>query len=186
MGHSQTQKQQNHERIVQLAARRFRELGIDGLSIANLMKEAGLTHGGFYKHFESRDDLVVQAVGAALENSGAAHRTRKADIFPALVESYLSNRHRDAPGQGCALGALASDMSRAPHDARALYTVQLRTSLAHIAELVGVGTQAEAIVAFSAMVGALNLARAVNDPALSAEVLSTVRDYLVKHFKLAT
>ncbi len=77
-------------------------------------------------------------------------------------------------------------MSRAPHDARALYTVQLRTSLAHISKLVDASTQAEAIIAFSAMVGALSLARAVNDPALSAEVLSTVRDYLVKHFKLAT
>ncbi|QQX86609.1 TetR/AcrR family transcriptional regulator [Cupriavidus necator] len=185
MGHSQTQKQHNHERIVQLAAQRFRELGIDGLSIANLMKEAGLTHGGFYKHFESRDDLVAQAVGAALAGSESTRRASKADTFSAFVESYLSKRHRDKPGQGCAIGALANDMSRAPEDARTLYTAQLCSSLDHVAELLDTSAttaeanQTEAIVAFSTMVGALVLARAVNDPALSEQILSTVRDHLL-------
>ncbi|WP_454741278.1 TetR/AcrR family transcriptional regulator [Cupriavidus necator] len=183
MGHSQTQKQETHERIVQLAAQRFRELGLEGLSIANLMKEVGLTHGGFYKHFESRDHLVAEALATALESSNSQARTGKTATFQALVAAYLSKRHRDSPGTGCAIGALVNDMGRAGEEARALYTAQVRKSLSRIGQRLSAtddsGHDAEAIVALSAMVGALGLARAVDDPALSGKILATVQDYLL-------
>lgn len=185
MGHSQANKQQTHERIVQIAAQRFREQGIDGLSIANLMKEAGLTHGGFYKHFESRDELVVEAVAAALESSNSARRAQQTGSYQALVEAYLSEDHRGSPGTGCAVGALVNDMGRAHDEARALYTEQLRSKIAGIAQRLhtaGDAGRSQAIVTISAMVGALGLARAVNDPELSEEIMATVRGYLLADF----
>ncbi|RWA50068.1 hypothetical protein AU476_29075 [Cupriavidus sp. UYMSc13B] len=189
MGHSQTQKQQTHESIVQLAAQRFRELGLEGLSIANLMKEAGLTHGGFYKHFESRDDLVAEALAAALESNNEARMARR-DTFETSVEAYLNRKHRDSPGNGCAVSALVNDIGRARGDARAIYTAQVRNSLSRIAGLLGTADgashDAEALVAYSAMVGALCLSRAVDDPALSAKIMTTVREYLVAQFAPAT
>lgn len=189
MGHSLAHKQQTHDRIVQLAAQRFRELGIGGVSIADLMKDAGLTHGGFYKHFESRDDLVAEALAVALESSGATRRQYGADTFESLVVAYLSKKHRDTLESACALSALVNDISRARGDARALYTEQLRRGLAGIAGLLDSpadSAHSEAIVAFSAMVGALGLARAVDDAALSKALLDTVRDYLLKHFAHAS
>ncbi|MEM5428651.1 TetR/AcrR family transcriptional regulator [Cupriavidus oxalaticus] len=186
MGHSQTQKQQTHDRIVEIAAQRFRELGLNGLSIANLMKEAGQTHGGFYKHFESRDDLVAEALATAFASSNSEARTGKSATFKALVMAYLSKRHRDAPGTGCAVAALVNDMGRSQPDARALYTEQVCKSLANIGRLTGkggdAGNDAAAIVSLSAMVGALGLARAVDNPALSAKILSAVQDFLIAQF----
>lgn len=185
MGHSRASKQQTHERIVQIAAQRFRELGIDGLSIANLMKEAGLTHGGFYKHFESRDELVTEAVACALASSASSPHARQVDSYATLVAAYLSEGHRNSPGDGCALGALANDMGRAPDEARARYTEQLRGTIAGTAGRLpdsGDAARAQAIVTISAMVGALGLARAVDDPALSDEIMAVVREHLVAQF----
>ncbi|EMO9597376.1 TetR/AcrR family transcriptional regulator [Pseudomonas aeruginosa] len=184
MGHSQASKQSTHERIVGIAAERFCELGIDGLSIANLMKEAGLTHGGFYKHFESRDQLVAEALVAAFQRSDDRQRTYQS-TFETLVSEYLSTEHRDAVGTGCAVGALVSDIGRVQGEARNLYTQKLRTNIKGISALVGTAkgaTRADAIVAFSAMVGALGLSRAVADDELSLEILSTVREFLLSNF----
>lgn len=182
MGHSRASKQQSHDQIVTTAARRFRESGVDGVSIADLMKEAGLTHGGFYKHFASRDALVAEAVEHALGSS----RERYGDIgplgFEAFVQAYLSEEHRDNRGDGCAMAALVNDMPRVREDSRELYSKQLQRSLGWISSLLSgdrSSARAEAIVAFSAMVGALGFARALDDEALSKEVLETVRDYLL-------
>lgn len=189
MGHSRASKQQTHERIVQIAAQRFRELGIDGLSIANLMKEAGLTHGGFYKHFESRDELVTEAVTSALASSGSSPHAKRVDSYPTLVDAYLSAEHRDSPGDGCALSALVCDMGRAPEDARARYTEQLHGTIASTAKRLPASddtARAQAIVSISAMIGALGLARAVDDPELSDEIMAVVREHLVAQFAPAT
>ena len=103
MGHSQAEKSQTHDELVRIAAKRFRELGLDGLSIANLMNEAGLTQGGFYKHFASRESLLLEALVAALKD-GEAPRKRKpgkspsTPSFRSVVEDYLSESHRDDPG----------------------------------------------------------------------------------------
>src|SRR5258707_13931244 len=116
MGHSQHQKIKTHERIVRTAAKRFREKGIEGVAIADLMKEVGLTVGGFYKHFDSRDDLVAEALRSALGTwrrqadlaaSGAPPLT-----YAKLVDDYLSEGHRDHPGTPYAVGALAGVLTR--------------------------------------------------------------------------
>lgn len=181
MGHSQASKQSTHERIVAIAAERFCELGLDGLSIANLMKEAGLTHGGFYKHFESRDQLVAEAMDAALKRSESRPRAN----FNTLVSDYLSPEHRDGVGTGCAVGALVSDIGRVEGEARELYTNKLRANFRGIAHLLG-GVEGEkrkqAVVAFSAMVGALGLARACADEEMSREILATVQEFLTASF----
>lgn len=184
MGHSQASKQNTHDRIVSIASQRFCELGLDGLSIANLMKEAGLTHGGFYKHFESREQLVAEALGTAFKRSEDPERTHRSD-FQTLVGEYLSPAHRDGVGTGCAVGALVSDIGRVQGEARELYTRKLQGNFKGIAALLGDrdGEQRkQAIVAFSAMVGALGLARASADEALSLEILDTVQGYLLDAF----
>ena len=184
MGHSQASKQNTHDRIVNIASERFCELGLDGLSIANLMKEAGLTHGGFYKHFESREQLVAEALDTAFKRSETPERTHRAD-FQTLVGEYLSPAHRDSVGTGCAVGALVSDIGRVQGEARTLYTRKLQGNFKGIAALLGDRDgerRKEAIVAFSAMVGALGLARASADEDLALEILDTVQAFLLETF----
>lgn len=185
MGHSQARKQQTHEQIVQTAARRFRESGVDGVSIANLMKEAGLTHGGFYKHFESRDDLVAEALACALDASAQRQQTTQAASLERFVQGYLSPAHRDAVGEGCAMAALVNDVARSSDDARTLYTEHFNHTLDKVGDLIGnddAQARAKAIVIFSALSGALGIARALNDEALSAQVLGQVSRYLIEQF----
>jgi TetR/AcrR family transcriptional repressor of nem operon len=192
MGHSQTDKREGHDRIVRIAAKRFREGGLDRLSIADLMNEAGLTHGGFYKHFASRDDLVLQALRVAFRESSTpdAENFRKAKgagpTFRSVVKGYLSKDHRDSPGAGCAVGALISDMGRADRDAKDLYTEQVQRNLDSVTALIGdpenSADRAKAIVILSAMAGAIGLARAVSDDRLSNDILKTVRDFLTASF----
>ena len=181
MGYSKSDKAETHARIVSVAARRFRELGLEGIGVADVMKEAGVTVGGFYKHFESRDELVVEALAAAFldldrweEQTGTPTKALK---------SYLSEEHRDAPGTGCALGALLGDMSRASRSAKAIYTARLKRALAYLAGLPSSNgnpdRRARAILTISAMLGAINLSRAVSDSKLSQEILQRTRDELI-------
>jgi len=175
MGHSQAEKAETHARIVKIAAQRFRESGIDGVSLADLMKEAGLTHGGFYRHFDSRDALVTEAVGNALAQSNG--RLVEA-TFGELVDGYLSPAHRDGIAKGCAVTALAADIVRSNQDARTAYTAQVKRNLAAIGCMLPAGDRARAIMVMTNLLGALSLARAVNDEELSAEILETVREAL--------
>jgi TetR/AcrR family transcriptional repressor of nem operon len=186
MGHSQVEKAQTHERIVRIASQRLREKGIDGIAIADLMKEAGLTVGGFYKHFESRDALVAEAVGSALgswqariDNEAAAGEKL---TFARLVADYLSTAHRDAPGKGCAVSALVCDISRSGDQTRGIFTEKVRRDIALIAGLLdgenAETNRAQAILAFCALVGALSLSRAVSDDDVSHEILVTVQQLL--------
>jgi len=179
MGHSRAEKSDSRERILQAAARRFRERGVEGLGIAELMEEAGLTHGGFYRHFESREDLVTQAIVAALAQnldrmSDAAERSPKAALH-GMIDRYLSAAHRDAPGEGCTIASLVADAARGSERTRSAYTEHVR----HFIDLIvpsmkNGGPRAKrrhAMLTLSAMAGALMLARAVNDEALSDEIL---------------
>src|SRR6202046_2360964 len=124
MGHSQSDKEKNHQRIVEIAARKIRESGIDGPGVAEVMKEAGLTHGGFYKHFDSRDDLIAEAVTAAIEQ-GQSDLSKAveaaADPLEAFLEEYVSEKHGDDPGTGCTVGALGAHAARADPQGRATY-----------------------------------------------------------------
>src|SRR6267142_2374898 len=185
MGHSKTEKDRTHKRIVAIASKRFRESGLAGIGIADLMKEAGLTVGGFYKHFKSRDDLVAEAVGSAFgtwKRQLDAAATDGPQLSSAkLVDDYLNEVHRDNPGTGCAFSALAPEIARTGKRIRSLATEQIRNDIDLLAGLLGgsdgkgkVAARSNAILAFSALVGAMVLARAVSDEPLSREILKSV------------
>jgi TetR/AcrR family transcriptional repressor of nem operon len=186
MGHSKVEKTKTHKRIVEIASRRFREDGLAGVGIAELMKEAGLTVGGFYKHFDSRDDLVAEAVSSAFggwqRRLDAAASGGPPLSYAKLIDDYLNEAHRNNPGRGCAFGALAEEIARSDKQTRALASKQVRNDLELIAGLLSGkdkrAARARAILTFSALVGALALARAVSDEALSLEILNTVAELL--------
>jgi TetR/AcrR family transcriptional repressor of nem operon len=116
VGHSKRDKQTTHERIVSVAAKRFRERGLEGIGVADVMKEAGVTVGGFYKHFGSRDELVVEALATAFKDVDVWEE--HTSDMEQLLQNYLTEAHRDAPGTGCAMGALLGDMTRGSKSAR--------------------------------------------------------------------
>jgi TetR/AcrR family transcriptional repressor of nem operon len=181
MGYSKSDKAETHARIVSVAAKRFRELGLEGIGVAELMKEAGVTAGGFYKHFDSRDELVVEALATAFQDLDRWEENT--DTLTKVLKAYLTEAHRDAPGTGCALGALLGDMSRASRSAKAVYTARLKRTLAYSTDLVPPNGDSDrrgrAILTISAMLGAINLSRAVSDPNLSREILKRTRDELI-------
>jgi TetR/AcrR family transcriptional repressor of nem operon len=186
MGHSQTDKAETHKRIVKIAAKRLRENGLAGVGIAELMKEAGLTVGGFYKHFDSRDDLVIEALGSAfggwkrrIDTAASGGRPLS---YESLIDDYLNEAHRDNPGTGCAFGALAGEIARGDKRVRALASEQIRNGIQLLAGLLRSKdkrtARSKAILTLSALVGAVALARAVSDDALSLEILKTVSKLL--------
>jgi TetR/AcrR family transcriptional repressor of nem operon len=181
MPRSAAHKAASHDRIVDVAASRIREAGLDAPGVAAIMREAGLTHGGFYKHFTSREDLVAEAAQRAFAQSEqrVAELVEDADDpLVAFVDFYLSPEHRDDPGSGCAVVALGADASRADDRVRAAYTEQVQRYTAHLEQLLEGAKDArrEAVASVAAMVGALLLARAVNDDRLSREILRDVAD----------
>jgi TetR/AcrR family transcriptional repressor of nem operon len=186
MGYSKAQKAKTHERIVKLASKRFREEGLAGIGIAELMKEAGLTVGGFYKHFDSRDDLVAEAVSSAFGGWKRRVEAAKSGGAPVsyekLIDEYLNEAHRDNPGTGCAFSALAPEIARSDKRTRALTSEQVRNDIQLIATLLPGRdkrtARSRAILIFSALVGAMSLARAVSNEALSREILETVGELL--------
>ncbi|WP_342052142.1 MULTISPECIES: TetR/AcrR family transcriptional regulator [unclassified Cupriavidus] len=186
MRHSRAEKAATHQRIVRIAARRFRERGFAGIGVADIMEEAGLTVGGFYKHFASREDLVVEALAAAfgdLEGWDDAARTSLRDA----IARYLSPAHRDDRCGSCPLTALLNDVPRhVPDRASDVYTGQIERMFAFFERLlpeeVRARRRARARLTFSACVGALALSRAVDDPALSREILDTVAAQLTEAF----
>ena len=184
MGHSKASKAITHARLVEAAAARFKERGVDGISLSDLMKDLKLTHGGFYRHFASRDELVTEALELALTQSGQVLREHlfhggKPDIA-ALVDFYLDEAHRDGRAAGCAVAALAGDAPRKSADVQAQFRKQIEAILETLREALGPGgstddSRATAILVLSALYGALIMARAVGDSPLSREVLRTVR-----------
>ncbi|MFS8113989.1 TetR/AcrR family transcriptional regulator [Rhizobium jaguaris] len=187
MGHSQLEKQKTHERIVTLAAKRLREEGLEGISVADLMKEAGLTVGGFYKHFASRDELVAEAVQMAVESR--RRQLEEKGINPTdipledYVDDYLSTRHRDHRGEGCAYAALTADIARSGEPVRTIATEGLRKNIESMAARMPRPDTADArrnaIIVSCLMTGAVGLARVTNDEELSNEILEAARS-LVK------
>jgi TetR/AcrR family transcriptional repressor of nem operon len=180
--------EQNRERVIATAARLFRERGIDGIGLVDLMKAAGLTPGGFYRQFKSKDDLVLHAVERAYRDMSkdlAARLAGSDDPLQTLVRHYVSDYHRDEPGQGCSLAAMAADAAR--HDDPALrkcFGTIVGNYIGLLTRLVpGRGAKAKrsaAISALAEMIGAVVLSRVVSDPALSGEIIDTVSNDLVK------
>ena len=169
---------ENRERIVETASRMFREDGFDRVGVDAIMNAAGLTHGGFYGHFGSKDELAAEAVARALERS--IEKQNRYTNLSELVFAYLSERHRADRANGCAIVALGAGMVRRSEGARRGVTAYVRAQLDHFAGLLRNGTRASrrrrAITTLAGMVGALTLARAVDDPALSREILAAARD----------
>src|SRR6202521_6066933 len=186
MGHSQADKDESHDRIVRAAAARFRKTGVEGIGVADLMKDAGLTHGGFYRHFASRDELVAEAIERALHDGGQRAfevvATAKQSPLAALVDGYLSTAHRDGLATSCAVTTLAGDVARSNHRARSPYTRQIGTYMKLLTKLImgdkPRSRRMKAITALSTLVGAVSMARAVNDDKLSREILKSAADEL--------
>ncbi len=173
-------KEQTRRRIVETAARRFRKEGVEAVGIAGLMADAGLTHGGFYAHFASKEELVR----AALEEASDQSRERRCRLLEegesleGLVRSYLRPVHRDTPELGCAAAALIAEIARHEPETRAAFTARLGELLAQFeavmpAEMEAERRQSRTIGVFAAMMGALQMARAVTDPVLSDTILES-------------
>ena len=132
MRYSKEHKQETHARIVKKASVRLREKGAHGIGVADLMKEAGLTHGGFYAHFDSREALVIEAFGYAMDRSAEHWRKMAAETPPekrlsTIVDSYVSAAHRDDPGRGCAVPTLGAEIARESAKTRKAFSRQART-----------------------------------------------------------
>lgn len=185
MGSSQADKAASHERIVKTASRRMRRDGIDSVSVVELMNEAGLTHGGFYRHFGSRDDLVAEAIDTALaqgsERIKAAAKLGGPAALAAIIDGYLSPLHRDKPETGCAVAALPADIARSNPRARSAYSRQVRSYIGLIDGLTPARDPDEAHLILAVLVGALVLARAVDDRGLSDEILESAARALHRH-----
>lgn len=182
MGHSREEKAQSRERILAAGARRIREAGLDGVSVAELMKAANLTHGGFYGHFGSRDALVQAALDRALLDGEAAAtsgvRGRGERTVKSIVNGYLSPAHRDNPGEGCAIAALAADAARASPEIRSLMSSKLERYFSGMSSAFGEDERADdfAVGTWSAMVGAVVLSRVfADDPERSDRILAQAR-----------
>ncbi|OBB60961.1 TetR family transcriptional regulator [Mycobacterium sp. 852013-51886_SCH5428379] len=196
---SRQQKERNRERIVAAASEGFKARGIDAVGIDELMNAAGMTRGGFYNHFSSKEDLALEVLNQGFTASlgtvddliGAHPRSSRAALN-AIIDSYLTTYHRDHPEDGCASAALAADAGRHGVQAQEEYRRGLQGYIAAIAELLQAGARQtgtkldarrareQAIALFSQLVGAQLIARAIAqaDPALSDEVLAANRKEL--------
>ncbi|WP_439212306.1 TetR/AcrR family transcriptional regulator [Duffyella gerundensis] len=173
---SKEQVQENRRRIVQTASTLFRERGFDGVGVADLMSAAGLTHGGFYKHFASKADLMAEAMRCGFMQSAEDAQGVTRDQF---VAHYLSRQHRDGMGQGCVMASLGSDAARQSDAIKSEFAAGIENLLA-IARADGGETRADLIATLSQMVGALVLSRGCpDDSALADEILQVCRARLL-------
>jgi len=184
MGHSQAGKAQSRERILRKAADAVRDTGLESVSVGKLMRSVDLTHGGFYNHFDSRSDLLAQALERALVEGRrtAAASTKSADAprsYETRVKGYVSRTHRDARTDGCAIAALASDVARADAASRAVMSAHIDGFIGQLAQSLHSQDEGDAMLAVSAMVGAVVLARVQTDPKKSDALLKAVRDRLL-------
>ena len=176
----------HREKILEVAGTLFRERGFDGIGVADIMKRAGLTHGGFYGHFDSKDDLAAETTARVLNPEGWLQRmTGKADpSLRQVVRSYLSPRHRDSAGHGCLVAAVGSDVVRQPRSVRRAFTEGLRQRIAAVQSVLprrsAAAQRKKALATMASLVGAMILSRAVDDPKLSGEILEAVAASVVQ------
>lgn len=171
------QMAENRRRILDAASHLFREKGFDAVSVVEVMKAAGLTHGGFYGHFTSKDDLIAQAIAHVLTGDAKGMGN-----LQALLDTYLSPFHRDNAAGGCPTAGLASDIRHQTTAARSAMTEGIRSQINRIGAALPEAGAAEkrraAIGSWAAMVGAVIIARAIEDEALSNEVLDQTRAWI--------
>lgn len=185
---TRAQAEQNHRKIIQVASRLFRERGYDGVGLADLMKGAGLTQGGFYKKFKSKEDLAIQATAKAFESSKAKWRDVAAKAvkkpLSAMVRFYLSDENRAQIAQGCVFAALAPDSTQRSPELRAVFEAAVTEHL-NILEAVMPADKDEnardkSIVALSTMVGGLILSRSITDDQLASHFLRVAANGVLK------
>jgi TetR/AcrR family transcriptional repressor of nem operon len=185
MRYSKEHKFQTHARIVKKASVKLREKGAHGIGVADLMKDAGLTHGGFYAHFDSRDALVIEAFTHAMDQSTArwrklAEETPVEKRLSKIVNSYLAPLHRDDPGQGCAVPALAAEIARESAKTRRVFSGRMEQLIDMLADqfhgMPRKAARKEAMAALATMMGALVMARVAGNSELSDEILKSGRD----------
>ena len=173
MRYDKGHKAATRQRILDVAAGRFRDEGIAAVGLAGVMTDAGLTNGAFYAHFASKEDLVTEVLDAQLTRQRAA--MSEAAGLEQVIRDYLSTAHRDDPAHGCPSAALLEEIARRPPAARDAYTTRLLEVIdvvaAHLHRDDPHQARVEALVIFGGLVGTLQLARAITDPALSAEIL---------------
>lgn len=179
-------KARTRARIIAAAASAFRERGVEGVAIADVMHAAGLTHGGFYAHFPNKDALVAEAIARGLTDSRRAFVAEAAAANPKeplreIIRRYVSRFHRDHPAEGCAMPALSAEVAREPDEVRHAFTTALEAFIAELVDYVpGATPQARrdaALALVAGMAGAVALGRAVDDPELSDRVLLATRRF---------
>jgi TetR/AcrR family transcriptional regulator, transcriptional repressor for nem operon len=187
MRKSKEEAAKTRERIVTVAAEEFREHGIVATGLADLMSAAGLTHGGFYRHFDSKNELIKEACAAALATildglAAATSEKRGRTGLKTVAAQYLSTEHRDHPGDGCPLAALGSELARADAEIRNVATAGFLRLVDILAEQFDETDPSEgkkkAIVAAVTMIGALTMSRIVTDAALSKSLLRSAEECL--------
>jgi TetR/AcrR family transcriptional repressor of nem operon len=179
---SREQAAENREKIITTAAKLFREKGFDGIGVADLMKAAGLTHGGFYGHFNSKEDLMAQAceraVDELLQAGEARGKESKDSPYIAFLKNYLSIGHRDHPGAGCVMAALGAEAARQNPTVRSAFTQSAKRLVSALMEIIPAANKKKArensLVTLSMLVGAQTIARAMDDEEISQEVLALV------------
>jgi len=185
MRYSKEHKQETHARIVKKASVRLREKGAHGIGVADLMKEAGLTHGGFYAHFDSREALVIEAFGYAMDRASEHWRNMTAEIppekrLPAIVDAYVSATHRDDPGRGCAVPTLGAEIARESAKTRKAFAAKLDQMIDLVADQIPdvprKTARRLAMGTMATMMGALVMSRVAGSGELSDEILASGRE----------
>ena len=191
MRYSPEHKAQNHENILSVAARSFREHGGDTSGIGTVMKKVGLTKGGFYRHFESKDDLLAEAVARAFDEMGTAmvavaRAAPEGQGLKAIIERYLSPQHVNSPGTGCVVAALGPELARKPLSVRKRIEASLETYRERLLPFIPAQSREEGLVKFgvlfSSMAGVLTGARMTASPQRRERVLAEARELFVKSF----
>lgn len=182
-----SRKQKSHDRIVDAAARAIRARGYAGVGVADVMREAGLTHGGFYAHFPSREALLVAALDRAGRTSGESLRrylppAGESGAFRAFVDAYLADALLDAPEAGCPIAALCSEMPRQAAPVRAASADRVRGLVRHVRKVLPASSTEDAPVVAATLVGALQMARALDDPTAGRRLLAAARASLMQRY----
>lgn len=191
MRYAKDHKEETHRHIVKVASQRFREEGIEKIGVAALMEHAGLTVGGFYSHFKSKEQLIREAVGSAADETfcsifGGADDNAKVTL-ELILQRYLSVEHRNAPGAGCVVASLASELKNRPEETRAMIAGKIIEFIQRIADCLSQEATAEtrmrvAGAIWAVMVGTLQLSRIVPDRELSTQLL---KDGIANALRLA-
>jgi TetR/AcrR family transcriptional regulator, transcriptional repressor for nem operon len=181
-----------HQKIVNDASRRLRAEGLSGAAVSTVMQAAGLTHGGFYKHFANKDDLLIQSLREAFEQitnalTLDASRSKPHEAWKTVVKTYLSPEHCDHPEHGCPLAALASELVRTDKTIKPLIAAEMvkyKTRLLPFMPGLRTTDKEGAFFAiFSTMIGAVAIARMLPDPAMRKKVLANARTFLFRSFR---